>query len=185
MSLTPRVRVGVALHVAVNLLVAAGALALHRWSGGADEPVVASAAPAVEPAVLTADPVLLAAVHPLLATTTTLPPTTTVPAAPRRTSGSAASSAATAPSGASRAVVSTGYCLETQTASGSVPAPGTVAMNGVRLGSRWLVHDGPFAGQTLLVTDRIGHGSQFDIWFADCDAAIAYGRRTVTIEAVG
>jgi hypothetical protein len=34
----------------------------------------------------------------------------------------------------------------------------------------------------LTITDRIGWGSELDIWFADCDAATTYGRQTVRIE---
>jgi hypothetical protein len=114
--------------------------------------------------------------HPLLdpTTTTTAPPATH--AAPSSPGDGAART---------RRVVSTGYCLEGTTASGVAAGPGMVAMNGVRLGSTWRIVDGPLGGTTLEVTDRIGHSTDFDIWFDDCAAATAYGRRTITVERVG
>lgn len=84
----------------------------------------------------------------------------------------------------SRVVSSTAYCLTSDNAAQRRPRDGDVAMNGVALGSRWHVVDGPFAGRTLVVADRIGHGSQFDIWMASCDAARDYGRRRITVEPV-
>jgi 3D (Asp-Asp-Asp) domain-containing protein len=55
-------------------------------------------------------------------------------------------------------------------------------MNGVPLGSRWRVS----GGGTYTVTDRIGHGSGFDVAMpGDCAAARLYGRRTVTVTRVG
>lgn len=81
-----------------------------------------------------------------------------------------------------RRVSSTAYCLRGRMASGKPTYSGAAAMNGVPLGSRWHVVE---LGRTFIVEDRIGHGSQFDIWFASCEAAIQYGRRTVTIRRVG
>jgi hypothetical protein len=119
--------------------------------------------------------VLVASLHPLLVTTTTVAPAPPPPAS--------AEARRRPPS--SRRVVSTGYCLDGPTASGVAAGPGMAAMNGVALGSRWQVVDGPFGGATLEVTDRIGHSTEFDIWFDDCAEARAYGRRTITIERVG
>ncbi len=80
-----------------------------------------------------------------------------------------------------RVVTSTAYCLTGTMANGQRAHAGAVAMNGVPLGSVWAV-DG--AG-TYTVADRIGHGSQFDIAMpGDCGAAIAYGRRTITVRRV-
>jgi hypothetical protein len=60
---------------------------------------------------------------------------------------------------------------------------GAVAMNGVPFGTRFRVLDGPLAGAVLVVSDRIGSGSEFDVAFpGDCPRAIKYGRRTVRIE---
>lgn len=84
-----------------------------------------------------------------------------------------------------RLVSSTAYCLTGTMANGQRVYAGAVAMNGEPFGSRWLVHTGPLAGQTLTVADRIGHSSAFDIAMpADCPAAIRYGRRQITIERV-
>ena len=41
---------------------------------------------------------------------------------------------------------------------------------------------GPLAGTVLTVNDRIGWGSEFDIWFATCAEAVAYGRHPITPE---
>lgn len=110
------------------------------------------------------------------------PATTATTAAPDR-NGSGRSGGERG--GATRQVESTGYCLRGTTASGVQVGHGQAAMNGVTLGTEWLIHDGPQAGRVLEVTDRIGHSTEFDIWFADCDDARVYGRRTITVEQVG
>jgi hypothetical protein len=62
---------------------------------------------------------------------------------------------------------------------------GAAAMNGVPLGTRYAVLSGPRAGSTLVVEDRIGHGSSFDIAYpGNCGAARSYGRRTISIQQV-
>ncbi|MBA2282687.1 MAG: hypothetical protein H0W25_15870 [Acidimicrobiia bacterium] len=86
------------------------------------------------------------------------------------------------PEPGSRRVVSTGYCLQGTTASGHPVGPGQVAMNDVPLGTVWTVDSGPLAGVVLVVTDRIGHGTDFDVWFGSCDAARRYGRRTIVVQ---
>lgn len=125
------------------------------------------------------------------ATAATSPPTT---AAVRRVSSSSSASSSSASSSASRAgpapgtvrhVSSTGYCLSGTTASGRPVAHGTAAMNNVPLGTRWRISGGPLDGHVLEVIDRIGHGTDFDIWFPSCAQAIEYGRRAVTVELVG
>lgn len=78
---------------------------------------------------------------------------------------------------------STAYSL---CSSGTVMADGTgvrvgsVASNRHPLGTRLEVLDGPAAGR-YTVRDRIGYGSDLDIWMASCSAAIAYGRRVVAV----
>lgn len=84
-----------------------------------------------------------------------------------------------------RLVSSTGYCLDGTTADGGGVGAGGVAMNGVPLGSSWRVLDGPLAGSVLRVNDRIGHSSEFDIWFDDCDAAAVYGRQAISVVPEG
>ncbi len=81
-------------------------------------------------------------------------------------------------------VSSTAYALRGQMANGENVHQGAVAMNCVPFGTRYSVLDGPRAGQTYTVKDRIGHGSDFDIWMSSRAAAIDYGRRTVTISRV-
>ncbi|CAN5849512.1 hypothetical protein BH23ACT12_BH23ACT12_23210 [soil metagenome] len=78
---------------------------------------------------------------------------------------------------------STAYCLTGRMASGRFVYPGAAAMNGVPLGSRYRVLDGPRAGSTFVIEDRIGHSSGFDIAYpGNCGAARAYGRRTISIQ---
>lgn len=78
---------------------------------------------------------------------------------------------------------STAYSL---CSSGTVMADGTrvragsVASNRHALGTRVEVLDGPAAGR-YTVRDRIGRGSELDIWMASCSGAIAYGRRVVGV----
>lgn len=79
-----------------------------------------------------------------------------------------------------RRVSSTAYCLTSRTADGGRGYVGSVAMNGVPMGSRWQV-DG---GGTYTVNDRIGHSSGFDVWMPSCAAALEYGRRSVTVRRV-
>ena len=173
-------RAGGAALAAANLVVGIAVLVGGVTAGGAAEAVASTATPLAQESVAPAT-VLVLSEHPLLVTTTnTAPPTTTTTAAPtrRRTVASGGSG------GSGRQVMSTGYCLEGITASGGPVRPGIVAMNGVSLGTRWRILDGPLAGATLEATDRIGHSTDFDIWFASCDDAIAYGRRTITIQQV-
>lgn len=87
-----------------------------------------------------------------------------------------------APIGGSRQVNSTCYALTSNNAAGRTPRLGDVAMNGVPMGSRWYVHDGPYAGRVLVVADRIGHSSQFDVWNPSRAWCLdVYGRRTIRI----
>lgn len=82
-------------------------------------------------------------------------------------------------------VESTAYCLTGTMASGKPVYEGAAAMNGVPLGSKYRVVDGPEAGKIYTIEDRIGHSSEFDIAFpGDCEAAMQYGRRTINIAPV-
>lgn len=166
-----RLRAGAAALATVNVVVGAAVLVAGLAPGTTDAVRAAEAAPGPSAPSAPAT-VLVLAQHPLLHTTTSTTTSTTIPSAP------------TAARGGIRRVVSTGYCLEGTTASGVPVGPGMVAMNGVALGSRWRVHDGPLRGSTLEVTDRIGHSTEFDIWFDDCADAVAYGRRTIGVERV-
>lgn len=82
-------------------------------------------------------------------------------------------------------VSSTAYCLTGRMASGRRVYVGAVAMNGEPFGARWEVLSGPLRGRVLIVEDRIGHSSQFDVAMpGDCPAAVRYGRRTIEIRRV-
>ncbi len=82
-------------------------------------------------------------------------------------------------------VESTAYCLTGTMASGKAVYDGAAAMNGVPLGTKYQVVNGPEAGKIFTIEDRIGHSSDFDIAYpGDCDAAIEYGRRVINIEPV-
>lgn len=82
-------------------------------------------------------------------------------------------------------VESTAYCLTGTMASGKKVYEGAAAMNGVPLGTKYQIINGPEAGKIYTIEDRISHSSEFDIAYpGDCDAAIEYGRRTIKIERV-
>lgn len=82
-------------------------------------------------------------------------------------------------------VESTAYCLTGTMASGKQVYEGAAAMNGVPLGSKYQIVNGPEAGKIYTIEDRISHSSEFDIAYpGDCDAAIEYGRRIIKIEPV-
>ncbi len=106
---------------------------------------------------------------------TTEPPTTEAPA-PAPSSGSGGGG------GETMTVSATGYCGGGTTASGESAHEGGVAMNAAPLGSTWQVLG---SGSTYTVNDRIGSGSDFDIYFSSCSDADAFGRQTLTIQRVG
>lgn len=75
---------------------------------------------------------------------------------------------------------STAYCLTGTMADGQPAHYGAVASNLWPLGTHLRVAG---TGQTYVVEDRSGSSTQLDIAMpGDCSAAIAYGRRTVTVE---
>lgn len=59
---------------------------------------------------------------------------------------------------------------------------GAVAMNHIPLGTRFY---SPTLDRHFVVEDRIGHGTEFDIWFPSCDLAVDYGRRNIVIVREG
>lgn len=81
-----------------------------------------------------------------------------------------------------RSVDSTAYCEHGRMANGRRTHDGAVAMNHVPFGSRYRVLNGPKKGKVLKVEDRIGSGSQFDIWVNSCRGAKYYGRRHIRIQ---
>lgn len=112
----------------------------------------------------------------------------------RRASRSRRSSAVSSPSGqtsssrvsvdSSRKFSITGYCATgNRTASGKVPRPGMVATLDRRIpfGTRVRI-DGV---GTFTVEDRIGHSSEFDIFFGSCAEARQFGRKRLRVEILG
>lgn len=86
---------------------------------------------------------------------------------------------------APRRVNSTAYCLTGTMANGQKAHYGAVAMNGVPFGTRVAILSGPRAGTTVVVKDRIGHSSGFDLAYpGNCSAAIQYGRRNILISVL-
>jgi len=89
-------------------------------------------------------------------------------------------------------VNSTAYCDQGQMADGNYVHDGAVAMNTypgtnqwVPFGEHFRIETGPLAGKYLTVEDRIGYGSQFDIWIYSCGAALNYGRNYITVTDIG
>lgn len=88
---------------------------------------------------------------------------------------------ATARSMGSKTVNSTAYCLTGTMANGQRASWGSVAANGVPMGTRYAINSGPMAGLVVTVRDRIGHGSSLDIAMpGNCGAARSYGRRQIS-----
>lgn len=69
-------------------------------------------------------------------------------------------------------------------ANGRQTHDGAVAMNNVPFGTKWRILSGTLKGKVVTVEDRIGHGSEFDVWMSSCDAARKYGRQQISIERV-
>ncbi len=87
--------------------------------------------------------------------------------------------------GPERRVLSTAYCLTGRMASGKPVYEGAAAMNGVPLGTKFKVSDGPRAGEVFTIEDRLPRRSGFDIAYPGrCGQAHQYGRRSVRINEV-
>lgn len=71
----------------------------------------------------------------------------------------------------------TAYCYPGTTASGQHTHPGIAASNRFRFGQRLFV---PGWGY-VTVEDRIGHGTQLDLFTPSCRSARAWGRRHLTV----
>lgn len=99
------------------------------------------------------------------------------------TSTSTSSTTATATPSARRSISSTGYCETGVMANGQPAHDGAVSSKVLRRGSRWRVLTGPYAGRVFTVEDT-GSLAIFDIAMPGrCAAAVAYGRREISIEA--
>ena len=75
---------------------------------------------------------------------------------------------------------STAYCLTGLMADGTHTRPGSAASNRHPLGTRIrLERPGPDGRRLFVVRDRIGYGSELDLWTGSCGQARQYGRRDV------
>lgn len=80
---------------------------------------------------------------------------------------------------------STSYCLQGRMADGTYTRAGSVAMNTLPLGSKIRLVGVSFNGRrTFTVRDRIGWGSQLDLWTPSCGQARQWGRRNVRFVVV-
>lgn len=82
-------------------------------------------------------------------------------------------------------VTATSYCQPGRMADGTITRPGSVASNAHRLGTRLRLAHPIFGHRVVVVRDRIGWGSQLDIFTSSCTAAQRFGRRRVSYRVVG
>lgn len=84
-----------------------------------------------------------------------------------------------------RRASSTAYCLRGRMADGTRTRPGSVAMNRHPLGTRIQLRGARFEGRRVFVVrDRIGYGSELDLWVSSCSRALAWGRRQVAYRII-
>ena len=108
-------------------------------------------------------------------TATRVPPTR-VPSTPTAVPPSRTPNPAIRP----REMTVTAYCLRSNTSSGAPPTPGTAAAGPmVPIGSRFSV---PGYGEVVVRDRNANYGpNQLDVWLADCNQAIRWGRRTLEV----
>lgn len=76
----------------------------------------------------------------------------------------------------------TAYCLTGRMADGTFTRARSAAHNGLRLGTTIRLvgrQAGPRGMRKYVIRDRIGWGTQLDLWTGSCATARAWGRRTV------
>lgn len=79
-------------------------------------------------------------------------------------------------------VQATSYCLRGVMADGTRTRRRSAASNSLRLGTRIRLRGhvtGPGGLRLYVIRDRIGHGTQLDLWTGSCSTALAWGRRIV------
>lgn len=79
----------------------------------------------------------------------------------------------------------TAYCTSGITASGRYVQFGYVAQNGLPFGTRVRLYPPAFGRSVFRVQDRIGAGSNLDIYINSCYQAIQFGRRTERVTVLG
>ncbi len=78
-----------------------------------------------------------------------------------------------------RTVKSTAYC-DTNSGVG-LAKEGDIAMNDEPQRAHVDVLSGPMAGHRFIIDDTYGYGTQLDIWFRSCDAALVYGNPDIAV----
>ena len=73
----------------------------------------------------------------------------------------------------------------TITASGQPVRPGIAAANWLPLGTRIRIWPPAFGRTRYVVDDRVGYGTQLDLYTSSCTAAIQYGRRIEHVTILG
>lgn len=77
---------------------------------------------------------------------------------------------------------STAYCLNGRMADGTMVRAGSIAHNGLPLGTHVTVYPSPTGRRRFVVRDRIGWGTQLDFWLPSCAQALTWGRRVVHVK---
>jgi 3D (Asp-Asp-Asp) domain-containing protein len=79
----------------------------------------------------------------------------------------------------------TSYCLNGTMADGTQTRPRSAASNSLRLGTKIRItgrQAGPGGIRKYVIRDRIGYGTQLDLWTSSCYSARQFGRRTTTFK---
>jgi 3D (Asp-Asp-Asp) domain-containing protein len=84
----------------------------------------------------------------------------------------------------SSTVESTCYAVSGSTASGEQTRPGIAASDELALGTRIMLSSPELGRRVYRIEDRIGSGSQLDLWDSSESACDAYGRREVTFHVI-
>jgi hypothetical protein len=80
---------------------------------------------------------------------------------------------------------STSYCLSGRMADGTYTRAGSAASNRHHLGTRiQLTRPGPGGRRVWVIRDRIGYGSDLDLWQPACGLSRAWGRRTISYRVI-
>jgi 3D (Asp-Asp-Asp) domain-containing protein len=79
------------------------------------------------------------------------------------------------------ALSSTSYCLNGTMADGTRTRHWSAAHNGLPLGTRVWIDPAVRGRHRWTVRDRIGWGTELDLWAPSCGQAVAYGRRVVRL----
>ena len=83
-----------------------------------------------------------------------------------------------------QSVSSTSYCQSGVMADGQQTFVGAVAGNMWPLGTHLFILSGSHKGEIVQVLDRIGWGSQLDLFTWSCKQAWQYGRQQILVEAI-